>query len=342
MDPSIVFSETMKYIPLDTPPDRCKNIIDVDGVITKINSSDSFLAAFTEILRRRDKTNPCWKNATFFLNFNDDSSDETHQEEKDIFLEASEIDYITAQDNASGLWAGVINPDNEDEVTFTYSGNDVVQNCLHMRRAFAEFIYNCLSKELGNKIRNELINLTVPKNKIHYDGPMVWLTLMNTLFSTNNGSAAFLSSMETCLTNMTIVDDNYLEYSLKIKNGLCLVPEMKKNHNGSKVINTICSQLETHNKRSFPLKTTTVIIVDNAFGHLQFDNNWEKFEMLHDALDWKEKTEQEKYPPDCYSFLSLNRPFQKGLRAYCLGLMVWTFQMTLLILMVLSVSVSYL
>jgi hypothetical protein len=65
--------------------------------------------------------------------------------------------------------------------------------------------------------------------------------------------------------------------------------------------------------------------------------------MLYEVLDWKERPEQEKYPPDCYSFLSLNRPFQKGLPkpVYFFGLMVWAIQMTLLILVIIGVSASY-
>jgi hypothetical protein len=333
MDPSI-FNGKMEYKPLGTPPARHKNPSDVDGVTTEINDGESFLAAFTEIRRRRDDTNPCWKNATLFLNFN--GSNVTNHD-KDIFLEANVIDYITAQANATEVWAGVIDPNNAASVYFL-PGNDS-QNCLHMRRAFAEFIYNCLSKELGDKIRDELKNLTVPKNKIHYDGPMVWLTLMNELFDTNTGSAAFLSSMETCLTNMTIVNDNHLEYSLKIKNGLCLAPALKNNPNGTTVIDTIYSRLQTRN-RFPPLKTAADVLTGNAIG--QFDKDWDKIEMLHEVIDWKEKAEQEKYPPDCYSFLSLNRPDQKGFWAYSFGLMVWGFQMILLVLMVLSVSATYL
>jgi hypothetical protein len=221
------------------------------------------------------------------------------------------------------------------------------RNRLHMRRAFAEFIYNCLSNELGNKIREELKNLTVSKNKIHYDGPMVWLTLMNHLFSTNNGPSAFRSSMETCTTNLKIVDDKYLEYTFKIQNGLRLVPALKT---GTNVIDTICSEFETH-KRSFllnkTLNTTTDFVLGNAFGDLfSLSNNWDKLKKLHKVLEWNEKieqenwkSEQEKYPNDCYSFLSLNRPDQKGLPAYSFGLMVWVFQMTLLTSMVVSVSV---
>jgi hypothetical protein len=195
----------MEYIPLQTPPDRRKYPSDVDGITTKINDRDSFLSAFTEICRRRNDTDPVWKNATYSVKNRISGVNQV----KDLLLEASGIDYITAKDNATEVWLGVIDP-NDAALVYFLPGNDKRKR-LHMRKAFAEFIYNCLSNELGNKIRDER-----KKNKIHYDGPMVWLTLMNELFSTNNGLTAFMSSMETCLTNMTIVNDNHLEYSLKI------------------------------------------------------------------------------------------------------------------------------
>jgi hypothetical protein len=344
MDPSI-FNEGMGCMPPYTPPDRRNYSSDVDGVTTKIDDRESFLAAFAEICHRRDNTNPCWKNATYFIK---DSASGVNQF-YDLLLESSEIDYNTVKNNAMELWTSDnANPDDEAAVSGMHG--DEKQNCLHMRRSFAEFIYNCLSNDLGDKI------LTVLEDEICYDGPMVWLTLMDLLFSTGNGPIAFLSSMETGITDLRIVGDKYLEYSFKIQNRLRLAPALKI---GTNVIDTICSVVETH-RRSFPLSTTlnttTDIVLGNAFGDLfplktsndalvgnasgQFHNNWDKLEKLHKLLEWNEKIEQEKYPEDCYSFLSLYRPYhQNGLTAYSFGLMVWVFQMTLVLLMLVSVSV---
>eukprot|EP00751_Fragilariopsis_kerguelensis_P015108 CAMPEP_0170763634 /NCGR_PEP_ID=MMETSP0733-20121128/3510_1 /TAXON_ID=186038 /ORGANISM="Fragilariopsis kerguelensis, Strain L26-C5" /LENGTH=290 /DNA_ID=CAMNT_0011104099 /DNA_START=52 /DNA_END=921 /DNA_ORIENTATION=- len=269
---------------------------DTNGVVIGINGTgpeekiDSFLSSLSKITDRRDK-HPCWENATYFKTTNTGIANE------DLLLKAGKIDYEKAKENATDLWKHQTLP--IDDANVPYDGIREKKE-RHMRRALALFIYECLGTTSGLKtdIENHLAG-----DNIQYDGPMVWLTLVDILFPILSGppkldrKESFRTKLESYLTNLKIQKHDYDKYNIIIENGLQLQPEL---------IESIFNGDPSN-------------ILDNAsqplFKKLIVRN------MVFEKEKEKDDKKLMKYPPDCYSFLSFHGEKHDG--AIILGLVAW-------------------
>jgi hypothetical protein len=181
----------------------------LDTAIEK--NTRSFLQAVHELLLRRAQR-PAWQDATFLEEKNIHPTDSTQNSTTtvDILKNFTSVPTERMSTLATQLWA--------DPTSYTQSADGVSH--YYVRKCFAELLLASLSPTLKTIIVTKL------DSTLLVDGPLIWLTIAQSVFASK---AILTRELKQTMTRLSVPNsnDNYEQYLQSLRSSLILSPTVQ-------------------------------------------------------------------------------------------------------------------